>query len=713
MTHYSNIPLVRVVIPVITGIIVFKQTQYFFSLSQAAGLMIIFFLMTVVIEKYLQQNFNYRFAFGLNLMFFFVFVGHLLAQGRFEKIEPSHFSNQTLDNSYLRIQLTEPVSEKTNTYQIIGRVTHILTNDSLKKVKGRLIAYFEKDSLAASLSYGDIVFLENNTQEVRPPQNPNTFNFKNFLSNQNIFHQTYRRSGQWYKTLENEGHPLVSLAHSMRTKALETLEANDIKGREFAVASALLLGYRDYLDEDLQREFAGAGAMHILCVSGLHVGIIFLVLNLLLSFMKRLPYGRILKTFTIIFLIWFYAAITGFSPSVLRASTMFSFVAIGQSFSRSTNIYNTLAASALFLILLDPFIIYRIGFQLSYIAVISIVWLQPLFYRQLYFKTRLLDYAWGIITVSFAAQLGTGPLALYYFNQFPNYFLLTNLAVIPLTGLIIKAGIFFFMVSPIQLLSLITGKILSFLIFILHNAVKLIEGLPGSVAYNVFIGFHETLFIFGIIILGGLYWIYARKKYAFFILTMGLILTGSLSVRNIQNQKQKRMVVYHIPGGTGIDFFSGRNCYFMACEKTLADQRSLSFHVEENRLQKGIKDKHTLSLAMNNDSFKTDNLFKTGAFIHFAGLNLKILTESNILPEKDKDEFTDLKFEEFDIDFVIISGNPQISIENINKLYPSAKVIIDHSNNFFQTRRWVEECDSLGVECWSVRHHGAFELAVN
>jgi competence protein ComEC len=713
MTHYSDIPLVRVVIPVITGIIVFNQTQFFFSLAQVTVLIIIFFSLAVIIEKYLQQNFNYRFAFGLNLMLFFLIAGYLLAQTRYEKNDPAHFSSQVIDNSFFRIQLTEPVSEKTNTYQIIGRVTHILADDSLTEAKGRLIAYIEKDSLAASLSYGDIILVENNIQEVRPPQNPNAFNFKNFLANQNIFHQTYRRSGQWYKTDANEGHPVVSMAHSMRTKALETLEANHIKGREFAVASALLLGYRDYLDEDLQREFAGAGAMHILCVSGLHVGIIFLVLNLLLNFMKRLPYGRILKTFIIILLIWFYAAITGFSPSVLRASTMFSFLAIGLSFGRSTNIYNTLAASALFLVLLDPFIIYRIGFQLSYIAVISIVWLQPLFYRQLFFKNRLLDYGWGIITVSLAAQLGTGPLALYYFNQFPNYFLLTNLAVIPLTGLIIKAGILFFMVSPVQLLSLITGKVLSFLVFILHNAVKLIEGLPGSVANNVFIGFHETLFTFGIIILAGLYWTHASKKYAFFILAAVLILVGSLTVRNIQNQRQQKMIVYHIPGGTGIDFFSGRNCYFMACEKTLTDQRSLSFHVEENRLQKGIKEKHVFSLTKSEENFRTDNFIKAGPFIHFAGMNLKIIEDVNILPKEDEDMLDDLKlFEDNDMDYVIISGNPRLQIGNINKLYPSARVIIDHSNNFFQTRRWLEECDSLGIECWSVRQHGAFEFAV-
>jgi competence protein ComEC len=703
MTHYSNIPLVRIIIPVIIGIIIFTRTEHYFSLSEILSAIIIFFLVSVFIEWRLQQNFSFRYAFGLNIMLFMVFSGFLLAQGRYEKNHPNHFSNFGYENSLIRIKLIEPVSEKTNTYQIVGRTTHILSGDTVVKVKGKLIAYLEKDSLSASLNYGDIIFIENNIQEVRPPQNPNAFNFRNFLANQNIFHQVYRRSGQWYQGGGNEGNIIVSFAHQMRQKALETLEANNIKGREFSVASALLLGYRDYLDEDLQREFSGAGAMHILCVSGLHVGIIFLVLNILLGFLKRLPQGRVIKTIVIILLIWFYAAITGFSPSVMRASTMFSFVAVGQSFSRSTNIYNTLAASALILVILDPFIINRIGFQLSYIAVISIVWLQPMFYKQLYFKNPLLDYSWGIITVSMAAQLGTGPLALYYFNQFPNYFLLTNLAVIPLTGLIIKTGIFFFMVSPISFLSQIAGMVLSLIVLILHNTVRIIEGLPGSVSTNVFITFQETLVIFGLIVVAGMFWVSARKFFAFTILLAGILLSVLLSIRHIQNDRQQKLVVYQVPNGSAIDFFNGKSCYFLACETTLSNPRNLSFHVNENRLRMGTAGKIRDIINHKDDKYIGDGFYKRGPFIYFAGQTIKVIQPENV---PDFSEITE------GINYLILSHNPRISIEKLNEIYPQSSIIIDSSNSFRNSQRWAQECENLGIDCWPVRERGAFELAI-
>lgn len=704
MTHYSHIPLVRIIIPLICGIILFSRINYYFTLGQVIIILTLFFVIGFWIEYRLQKDFQYRFAFGLNAMFFLVFSGYILTQGRFEKQHPNHFSNFDKENALLRVRLIEPVSEKTNTYQIVGLATHIVNKDSAQKVRGKLIAYFQKDSLAAALKYGDIIYMEFDIQRVRPPQNPSAFNFKKFLSNQNIFHQVYRRSGQWYSSGENEGNPVISYAHKMRQKALDALEENGIKGREFSVASALLLGYREYLDEDLQREFAGAGAMHILCVSGLHVGIIFLSLNLILGFLTKLPRGRLLKTLIIIILIWFYAAITGFSPSVLRASTMFSFVALGQSFRQSSNIYNTLAASALILIIMDPFIVKRIGFQLSYIAVISIVWLQPVFYKQLYFKNKALKYAWGIITVSLAAQLGTGPLALYYFNQFPNYFLLTNLAVIPLTGIIIKSGIFFFLSSPVGFLSQLAGIFLSFMVYILHSAVRFIESLPGSTSMNVYISFHETLLIFGVLTLAGTYWVYPRKNIAWSLLTAAILLGTSVSARSFINHKQKKMVVYSVPGGTAIDFFHGKNCYFLACDNTINNTRSLSFHVNENRLKTGTINRLTDVPWSDKEAFNENSLFKRGSFIMFSNLTIKLLT--------DESESIDESVFPGDVDLLIISQNPRVSIEALQKKYSSSRFIIDSSNDFWRTRRWMEECDSLGIECWSVRHKGAFELAV-
>jgi competence protein ComEC len=499
---------------------------------------------------------------------------------------------------------------------------------------------------------------------------------------------------------------LIASAHKLREKALNALQKNNISGREFSVVSALLLGYREYLDEDLQREFAGAGAMHILCVSGLHVGIIFFALSLMFGFLDRISRGRVIKLFLIVLLIWFYAAITGFSPSVLRASTMFSFVAIGQSFRRSTNIYNTLAASAVFLILLDPLIITRIGFQLSYIAVLSIVSLQPILYRQLYFRNKIASYIWAIITVSLAAQIGTGPLALHYFNQFPNYFLLTNLIVIPLAWLIINTGILFFIFSPVPILSEILGKILSMFVYFLHSSVRFVEAIPGSVSHDVFVSSIEAVLILAFISIFIAFLITSGKKMIFAGLTALLLLTISISSRTINNFQQDLIVVYHVPNTTAVDIISGKNCYFLGCEKAIENPRNIKFNLHRHRVKWGTT-KNIEFLEFNPLTYNrldTERIAIRGSLIRHKDKTVKILNS-------DYNFGVDYSFSDT-LDLLVLTNNIRASLETISKTFPTKTIVIDSSVALRKATTWLNECDSLGLNCWSVRHQGAFQLAV-
>ncbi|MFW5663532.1 MAG: ComEC/Rec2 family competence protein [bacterium] len=698
MTHYSHIPMVRILLPLLAGITCFTFVEYFLPFHMILSVMFAFLVSGIIIYKYLLSHFHLSFAYGINVMLFLFFAGYVLAQSRYELTRPDHFSHHTRENTLMQIRLTEPVAEKTNSFQIVGQVTHIVSKNKVKEVRGKIILWLEKSDEAQSLQYGDIIMTENYYQETRAPQNPNAFDYRNFLARQNIFHQSYRRTGEWYHTGRNQGNPIVIAAHSMRSIALETLEDNNIKGRDFAVASALLLGYREYLDEDLQREFAGAGAMHILCVSGLHVGIVFLALHFAFGFLTRLQGGKYIKTLIIIVLIWFYAAITGFAPSVLRASTMFSFLAIGQTFRRSTNIYNTLAASALILVMLNPFIISRISFQLSYIAVISIVSLQPLFYKQLYFKNKILNYAWGIITVSLAAQLGTGPLALYYFNQFPNYFVLTNLMVIPLTGVIIKGGLLLFLTAPVAFISQYVGMALSWIVLLLHTSVRLIESLPGSTANNLVIGFHDKLLIFFLIVLLSLLWIRKQKKLVYPVLASLLILTISLSSQYFINQSKSQLVVYHVPKASAIDIFYQGQCFFLGCDNVLSDPKVIQFNMAAHRKKNGLRSKKLSMLTLEKGIEKP--LYSHNGFLNIEGHTIRIIDQNYRMPSRRL--FTDT------LDHLIIRGNPRLHLSDLADVDPARMIVFDNSNPLYQQRKWKNECDSLGINCWSVALQGAY-----
>ncbi|OQX80487.1 MAG: hypothetical protein B6D61_01860, partial [Bacteroidetes bacterium 4484_249] len=380
MKIWHQYPFIRLVIPVIIGIIsaVYLDLPLFIPSSLLTGIIVIYAIIIFVFSK--KVGYKLRWISGALINIFILLAGYQLTILNTPKFDRQNIINySTLSDKFL-IQVTEPVAEKPNSYKVVANA--LLFKDSIewKKISGKIILYFEKDSLVRDIEYGDQLVIHTRLNEVKPPQNPGEFNYKKYLSNKGIYHQGFVKCGQWQILKRNTGNPVKAFGIALRNKFLEIFESNHLTGREFAVASAILLGYDDKLDADQQREFSGAGAMHILCVSGLHVGIIYVILSNLLIFLNKKRNLRIIKVFVLLILIWFYALITGFSPSVLRASTMFSFIIIGQSMKRKANIYNSIAASAFLLLVINPYIITQVGFQLSYIAVLGIVTL----YRPIY-----------------------------------------------------------------------------------------------------------------------------------------------------------------------------------------------------------------------------------------------------------------------------------------------------------------------------------------
>ena len=246
------------------------------------------------------------------------------------------------------------------------------------------------------------------------------------------------------------GHQIThirNLSEKVRDRLIAILNEALPNKEERSVVSALTLGYRTELAQDTLDYFASTGAMHVLSVSGLHVALIYMILGFLLAFLKRGKIGPIIFSVVMILFLWIYAFISGFSPPVQRATVMFTFVIIGNGIRRPVNIYNSLTASALFLILLNPNVLFDVGFQLSYLAILGIVLIQPVLYNILELTNPILKWTWSLFTVSVAAQLMTFPLGLFYFNQFPNLFWLSNFIVVPVTTFIMWFGIAFFYIQ--------------------------------------------------------------------------------------------------------------------------------------------------------------------------------------------------------------------------------------------------------------------------
>jgi competence protein ComEC len=400
----------------------------------------------------------------------------------------------------------------------------------------------------------------------------------------NIWFSVYLTNGNYLKT-GHQVNRIIYLAEQVRDKLVSILTKVIREKEERSVISALTLGYRAEIGQDTMDYFASTGAMHVLSVSGLHVGLIYFILGFLLSFLKRGKAGKAIFACVLILFLWIYAFISGFSPSVQRATVMFSFVIIGNGLRRPVNIYNTLMASALLLVLLNPDVIFDIGFQLSYLAVFGIILIQPALYKLIDVTNPVTKWIWSLTTVSIAAQLTTFPLGLFYFNQFPNLFWLSNFIVIPATTLIIWITLIFFSVCPIQSLAFILGVIIEKITHWMLVVLKFLDSLPYAVSQGIVLSQTQVFILFSGII--AIIIFFASKRKGWFLYFLVLILLFQLSDFYEKSKvfNQREIIVYNSKSMM-IHLINGRTNYLITNDVlSLSENEISTFEKVKNHLK--------------------------------------------------------------------------------------------------------------------------------
>jgi len=293
----------------------------------------------------------------------------------------------------------------------------------------------------------------------------------------------------------------------------------------------LVLGQKQYLEPETKQAFAGVGAMHILAVSGLHVGLVFLLFNWLFKPLQKLPNGHIVQTVLVILVIVGYAAITGFSPSVTRASLMFALISVGNMLRRVGDIYNTIFASAFLMLLYNPDLLFSIGFQLSYIAVLGIIFIYPKLFKCLAPKYWITVKLWSLLCLAIAAQLVTFPLGIYYFHQFPTYFFITNLIVIPAAFVLLLGGFVLFFSNAITQLgfSIVEawlGWMYQKVVWLLNECIEILYAFPVSSIAQLEISELQLFIIYLFIISTVVFLVYKSS----FFLRVGMLMIFLLCV---------------------------------------------------------------------------------------------------------------------------------------------------------------------------------------
>ncbi|MBT8384782.1 MAG: ComEC family competence protein [Bacteroidia bacterium] len=459
---------------------------------------------------------NYYFTFFTFLIF--ILIGIAAITFKNDLFKKNHYTHFLSDNYKSIIEIDDVL--KPNLYYDNYNAKVIQLNS--KNVYGKIKVNVFKDSIKERLKVGDQIVLTQKFDAIQPPLNPYQFNYKNYLKNQQIYHQISIKNND-YLYLKNNRKSFKRWAFTIREQVNKALIENGFKGEELAIINALLLGQRQDISEEVMQNFQKAGAVHILAVSGLHIGIIMLLLNFLLKPLEILKKGPEIKLVFVVLFLWFFAFVAGLSPSVVRAVTMFTAVAIALTSKNTINTYKTLIISIFILLLINPYYLFEVGFQMSYLAVFFIVWLQPLLYKLWKPKLKLVDYSWQLLTVSTAAQLGVLPLSLYYFHQFPGLFFISNLIIIPFLGAILGVGILIILLASLKILPPFLALFYENIIFLLNQTVGWIAQQESFLFQNISFSIISLIFTY-LLIVSFFKWFEIKKPNYLIITLFALIL---------------------------------------------------------------------------------------------------------------------------------------------------------------------------------------------
>lgn len=465
---------------------------------------------------------------------------------------------------------------KPNSFENLLNVIAIRDSVDWKASQGKILIYHKNK---APLIPGQVILVKGSAEKIPLPIFPDEFDYNRFLARKDIhFRQFVGEKFQIVDTLGVES-PKYWL-ENFRRKLVGIIGQKVPDPESQQIASALLLGQKENLDREIQNAYAETGTMHILAVSGLHVGIIYAILLFPLKGIRLKSRQRKIYLLTVILLIWTYAVLTGFSPSVVRAATMFSLFTLGQLRERKPSSLNILAFSATVMIVLDPAVIFEVGFQLSYIAVAGILLIQPLIVRWWLLPNKAWEYVWQLTAVSLAAQLATFPLSILYFHIFPTYFLIANLVIIPLSFLVMQVGIPMLILSWIPYLSDGLGWILSWMIWLQNWIARGIQLFPGGNLDRLTISLSGMVLIWGLVIVWANWEWGDRKKLTYLSCCLLLIWSADQLVREIRRPASE-LLIFSGEKGILMDFHVGGKS-FSWNENFPPEQ--ISFSIDPNRI---------------------------------------------------------------------------------------------------------------------------------
>lgn len=684
MLNWQEVPFVRLLIPFITGLLcaakgIFNEFSVLhFTVFWATGYMVL------LVWAFRSMAFGRRWISGTLIFALCYLLGLLLWRIQSPAVQPHHYLQQQDQEQYylFRINAIKPSSSgKTNRLEIaimgFGKQP-----ERMGKVSGRSFCYLPADF---PFSVGEFYLAKGKFQALQSPIFPVSFDFANFMQQQGMVRQLYIPDKTVYACksapVANWQTRLIRTSARLQARLQSLLPASSA-----GLVSALVLGKKDQLDPETKTDYAKVGAMHVLAVSGMHVGIVAMGLQFLLAFWRkpgRMP--KMIKAGISLIAIWCFALLAGAGPSVLRAATMFSLFTIGKELYLQKNVWNIIAATAFLMLSFDTRALFSVGFQLSYAAVASIIYFQPRLYKLLIIPQKGLDYFWQLLSLGIAAQVGTAAISIHYFHQFPLYFWLSGLVVVPLATLALLLGVGVLVVGRIPVIGMVLSFILHHLISFMNRSMAWIAQLPASQVDHLFLSNTATILILGLMLGAIFYYHFREKKWVYGLFLLATMLVFQRYSESTETLEQRALLIYESKPGLSMSLVEGAKA--ITFSKDSATLQSIAYAKNNFLTEKRIRN-------------QDHQFFQSGtSLLEWQGIRVLFVSES-----------TDFCRPDPPIDLLVL-GLPfrENNLLLLQELGPK-KILLSNALNYRDHQKWELALQEAGLLIANSDHSNAYYL---
>ncbi|MEP7143149.1 MAG: ComEC/Rec2 family competence protein [Ferruginibacter sp.] len=697
---WKRAPFIRLLVPLTAGILLEWYLQISLLPIMISGLAfapayLIFFLFPLAVR------FKLQIIQGLVLNLLLLSLGLLITWQKDIRNSEDWYEKVYQEGDLIVVRVDEPMVEKTKSFKANGFVEAIIHGNAVTNCKGKILLYFSKEpagerigSIADQLKYGDKILIHKTLQRIQNTGNPGAFNYERYAALQQVFHNVFLKGKDWVNLNDKRPNRFEQFIFAARDNILYALRKNISSSSDgLGLAEALLIGYTNDLDKDLVQAYSNTGVVHIIAISGMHLALIYLLLVWIFEKIPGLNRSRLLQVLLILSCLWLFSLLTGASASVIRAAVMFTFITVGNNLKKRSSIYNSLAASAFVILCYNPYFLWDVGFQLSYLAVVSIIVFQKPVYNCWYIKNKWGEKIWELAAISLSAQLLTFPVCIYYFHQFPNYFLLTNIVAVPLSSIILYAEIGLVILAWVPFAGSFIGKIVTGLVWLMNKVILCVNEFPFAVWEGIPATVLSTWLLYAMVI-GFSSWIMNKNQRMFYgtlICLLAFVMVHTYG--NWQIKNQQKLVVYNIPQHRAIDFINGSDFKFIGDSALLGDALLQNFNLKPARI----------ALQLNKNKGSLESLFQQKSFCQFNNKTILLIDGPLVF---------EVPIQKTAIDIIIISKNPTLRIAQLASVFNCGQYIFDASNSLWKIDKWQKDCEELHLRSYSVPEKGAFVLDV-